>query len=80
VHKLSIYQYIYENRKKKWKRKNKKNSELTRLGGISAQRARASARPRGQAAHSDRSGEWHEEDAVGVGPRARGRGADSVEQ
>jgi hypothetical protein len=25
VHKISIYAYVYENRKKKWKRKKKRN-------------------------------------------------------
>jgi hypothetical protein len=54
VHKISIYEYIYENRKKKWKKEKEKEFRANWAGGILAQRARASARPRGQAAHSAR--------------------------
>jgi hypothetical protein len=50
VHKISIYEYLYKNRKKKWKNEKEKEFSANLAGGISAQQARARARV-GQAAH-----------------------------
>jgi hypothetical protein len=44
VHKISIYKYIYENGKKKWKKEKEKEFLASWTGGILAQRARARAR------------------------------------
>jgi hypothetical protein len=81
VHKISVNEYIYENRKKKWKKEKEKGFLASWVGGeISAQpsagvRAGAGRRPPGPPV-----GEWRGDGAVGVGPHARGRGADGVER
>jgi hypothetical protein len=49
VHKISIYAYIYENRKKKWE-KEKEKDFLANCARGDFGPAGASARPRGQAA------------------------------
>jgi hypothetical protein len=59
------------------KGKKKRNSELTGLGRISAQRARARV---GRRPTRPASGERRGDGTVGVGPRTRGRGADGVER
>jgi hypothetical protein len=64
VHKISIYEYIYGNRKKKWKKEKERNSELTGLGGFWP----ASARPRGHAAHSARQRGKRRGDGAGTAP------------
>jgi hypothetical protein len=40
VHKISIYEYTYENTKKKWKKEKEKEFQANWAGGILAQRAR----------------------------------------
>jgi hypothetical protein len=58
---MNIYMKIG---KRNGKREKKRNSKLTGPGGILTQRARASARPRGQAARQRRNG-------AGMAPWAR---------
>jgi hypothetical protein len=75
VHKISIYVYILK--KERGKRKRKGFPQLAGPGGgfrPSRVRARAGRQPTRPA-----SGERRGDSAVGVGPRARGRGADGVE-
>jgi hypothetical protein len=76
VHKISIYAYVYENRKKKWKRKKKRYLPANWAGGggeISAQPGRARGHAAGGLAWPA-SGGRHGDGAVGAGPCARGRG------
>jgi hypothetical protein len=64
VHKISIREYIYENRKKKWKKEKEKEFQANWVGGDFGP---ASARPRGQAAHSARQ----RRNGAGMAPWAR---------
>jgi hypothetical protein len=69
VHKISIYEYIYENRKKKWKREKEKEFPANWAGGDfgpASAGARARARAGGPAGPR-RSGAARA-DAVGAGP------------
>jgi hypothetical protein len=72
------YQYIYiyiKIGKEKGKRKRKGISSASWAGGKFSPVERGRARSRGQAAHLARQrGERRGDGAVGVGPRARGRG------
>jgi hypothetical protein len=76
VDKISIYEYIYENREKKWKKK--RNSELTGLGGFwpsesGRARGRVGRRPTRPASGANGVGMvWGRR--RGAGPRVRGRG------
>jgi hypothetical protein len=77
VHKISIYKYIYEIRKKKWKKEKEREFSASWAGGMSAQRARARA---GSPAGPRRSGVARA-DAVGAGPRISvRRGGNDVER
>jgi hypothetical protein len=69
VHKISIYKYIYENRKKKWEKEKEREFSASWAGGILAQQARARA---GGPADPRRSGATRA-DAVGASPRVSER-------
>jgi hypothetical protein len=74
---MNIYMKIG---KRNGKRKKKRNSELTGLGGFRpSERRRARGRV-GRRPTRPASGERRGDGAVCVGPRARGRGADGVER
>jgi hypothetical protein len=74
---MNIYMKIG---KRNGKRKKKRNSELIGLGGFwPSERERARARV-GRRPTRPASGERRGDGAMGVGPRARGRGADGVER
>jgi hypothetical protein len=75
VHKISVYKYIYENRKKKWEKKKEKEFQVNRAGGDFGlvRRGRAASRPNGPI-RPMRSRGWHGGHR-GCGPtRQRGRG------
>jgi hypothetical protein len=77
VHKISVneYIYIYENRKKKWKKEKEKGFSASWAGGrFWPSRARACARARAGGPLGPPVGERCGDGVVGVGPRARGRG------
>jgi hypothetical protein len=72
VHKISIHEYIYENRKKKWKKGKEKEFQANWAGGdfdpaSAGERAAAWA---GGSPAEERCGDG----AMGAGPCARGRG------
>jgi hypothetical protein len=75
VYKISVNEYIYENRKKKWKKgKKKRDSQLAGPGGrFRPSRARACAQTRAGGPPGPPVGERHGDGVMGVGPRARGR-------
>jgi hypothetical protein len=73
VHKISIYVYIYENRKKKWKKEEEKEFHANWAGGdfgpaSVGERARAGGPADPRRSGTARAG------AVGAGPRASERG------
>jgi hypothetical protein len=71
VHKISIYAFIYENRKKNGKKKRKRISLLTKPGGnFGPARARARAATRAGGPTRPASGSGAADGAVGAGPRA----------
>jgi hypothetical protein len=79
VHKISVYKYIYENGKKKWKKEKEKEFSASWAGGDFGP-ASASARAGARAGGPRRSGAARA-DAVGAGPCvSEKRGRNDVER
>jgi hypothetical protein len=72
VHKISIYAYVYENRKKKWKKEKRKGISL--LTGPGEDFGPAEACARAASRQAAQLGPPAGDGAVGAGPRSRGRG------
>jgi hypothetical protein len=80
MHKVSAYKYIYENGKKKWEKKKKRDFLLAGPGGSAQPSASARVGAVGGPAGPRRSGAARA-DAVGEGPRvSERRGVNGAER